>query len=291
MRAAQCALPLACALLATGAARAADSGAGLHFARHGTRVARETLATLRGRVASREVRVFEPYEQREVRFEAFDFAALLDAVYGPGWRDEEELLFTCSDGYQPTLPVARALQKSAWLAFARRDRADFTIEKFESGAARRVEVGPFYLVWDNLDDASLRAEGDYGWPYQVVGIDLIRVAERFPKMTPAADAPADVHTGFGIFRMQCSRCHAIDGEGGTLGPDLVTPYAFVDARDDAWLRRWIDDPASIAPATRMPRLDPHLPERSAAIDALIAYLRSISAARKAAATAEGGAAR
>ena len=76
----------------------------------------------------------EPYEERDVVFEAFPFADVLDLVYSPSWRSEEEILFTCSDGYQPTLPVQRVVDHQAWLAFDRADAAGFTIEKFESGA-------------------------------------------------------------------------------------------------------------------------------------------------------------
>ena len=64
----------------------------LRFARHSKPVASLTLAELRARSAAIEIRVFEPYEEAEARFDALPFASVLDAVYGKSWRDEEELL-------------------------------------------------------------------------------------------------------------------------------------------------------------------------------------------------------
>jgi cytochrome c2 len=223
------------------------------------------------------VRVFEPYEGREVEFDALPFAPLLDAIYGTDWRSEEELLFTCSDGYQPTVPVQRALMYDAWLAFARLDQPDFSIQKLESGSRKRIDLSPFYLVWDNLTDDSLRRDGDYGWPYQLVGIDLVRTRDRFPRTAPPGDAPAEALAGYRAFRVHCSRCHAINGQGGSIGPELNSLASPVEIRDADWLRRWIDDPSRLLPTARMPRLNPQLADREQTIEDLLAYLRAMSA--------------
>jgi mono/diheme cytochrome c family protein len=263
-----------------GRARAADDLArSLAFARRAEPVATRDLAWLREVAPPAAVRVHEPYEEHEVVFEALPLEGVLDAVYTRAWRDEEELLFTCRDGYQPTVPVARVLAHRAWLAFARTDRADFSIDKLESGRVQRIGVGPFYLVWENLDDGAVRQESDYGWPYQLVGIDLIRTRDRFPRMMPPAGAPPEVASGFAAFRVHCSRCHTLNGEGGSIGPELNGEVALVEVRDGEFLRAWIDDPARIRPGSRMPALNPALPDRARTIDAIIAYLRAMAAAR------------
>jgi mono/diheme cytochrome c family protein len=264
------------------AARAVGADAPvLAFSFHGRPLPALDSAALEAIGAPRTVRVFEPYEGRELDFLAFDFDAILDAVYGEAWRREEELLFTCRDGYQPTVPVARFLEHRAWLAFERAGARDFSIAKLESGATRRVELSPFYLIWENLDDARVRREGDYGWPYQLVGVELIRTRERFPRMAPPAGAPPEVRAGFAAFRVHCSRCHKLNGEGGAIGPELNGAASPLALRERAWLRAWIAEPSRILPTARMEPLAPALPDRERTIDEILAYLAAMAAARSA----------
>ncbi len=273
------------ALLAACPAPGVGTGAGtapepeqarIGFAFHGRPVATLELDALKLLAAPREVRVSDPYEEREIRFLAFDFAELLDGVYGEEtWRQEQELLFRCRDGYEPTIPVRRFLEHRAWLAF-QRIGSGFSLAKRESGELRRVALAPFYLVWENLDDAGLRQEGDYGWPYQLEGVDVIRTRERFPRMRPPDGAPRSVQAGFEAFRIHCSRCHALYGEGGRLGPELHPEVVQALGRD--WLRRWIDDPGQIAANARMERLNPALSDRERVIDSILDYLDAMAAA-------------
>ena len=130
-----------------------------------------------------------------------------------------------------------------------------------------------------LDDAQVRLEGDYGWPYQLVGIDLVQASVRFPRMAPPETAGKQALAGFEAFRVHCSRCHAINGEGGSIGMDLNLPRSPVEVREKAWLQRWIDDPSQENPTSRMPRLNPALRDRAETIDDIIAYLEVMAAAR------------
>lgn len=275
------ALLLLLASLAAGAAAETNAPAELTFSRHSQPVATRSLAWLEHAVPHAELRVHEPYEAAEATFLALPLERVLDAVYSPSWRDEEELLFSCRDGYQPAVPVARVLAHHAWLAFDRVGPGGFAIDKRESGTTKRVELGPFYLVWENLTDAQIRQEADYGWPYQVVGIDLIRRRDRFPKLSPPAGSSAQVQAGFEAFRIHCSKCHKLNGEGGSIGPELDQAMGATDARDPQFLRHWIDDPSRILPTARMPALNPALPNRERTIDEIVAYLRAMAAAQSA----------
>jgi mono/diheme cytochrome c family protein len=273
-------------LISTPVAAAPDDGvrtemdagpkANLQFSRHGLAVATRSLEAMQSEASIQRTRVFEPYEEVEMAFLGIPFASVLDAVYGPSWRQEEELLFTCSDGYQPTLPIQRVLDRRAWLAFDRPGEQGFSVLKFESGKRRRIELAPFYLIWENLEDLEVRQEGDYGWPYQLIAVDLIRASDRYPKMTPNEGTSPDVLAGFSAFRVHCSRCHTINGEGGSIGPELNIPTNPAEYRDAAWLQKWIDDPATLSPNTRMPRLNPALANRARTIDHIISYLAAIS---------------
>lgn len=222
------------------------------------------------------MRVHEPYEGHVVTFAAVSLAAVLDAVYGDAWREDSDslLVFGCLDGYAPVIPIQRVRAHRGWLAFGRPDRKLFSIDKFESGARRIVPTGPFYLIWENLDDPAVLEEGDYGWPYQLVRVDWVPSAERFPKSTPGPDVAPQVRSGFRAFLIHCVRCHAINGEGGTLSTELNRPVPAVRLREGEWLSRWIDDPSRIVPTARMPGLNPRLPDRSQTIREILAYLEN-----------------
>lgn len=61
---------------------------------------------------------------------------------------------------------------------------------------------------------------------------------------PTAPQPA-------VFAQMCVACHALNGRGGQVGPALDT----VGDRFNAdYLSRWLRDPASVRPGTRMPQL-------------------------------------
>ena len=229
--AAICALAFAIAAGAGGSDPESDphatTGETLAFSLHGVPIRSLDRLALSRIVAPGPLRVFEPYEEREVEFLAIPFTSVLDFVYGDGWRAQPELLllFTCSDGYQPTLPLQRVLDHQAWLALDRVGEPGFSILKRESGSRKRIDLSPFYLIWDNLQNAALREEGDYGWPYQLVGVDLVRSRDRFPRSAPPADAAPEVVAGYRAFAVHCNRCHAMNGEGGVIGPELNAPIS------------------------------------------------------------------
>ncbi|MBW2389449.1 MAG: hypothetical protein JRG89_13565 [Deltaproteobacteria bacterium] len=254
----------------------ADDAPGLTFSLRGRLQSTRALDELEALASAIEIRVFEPYEARPATFRALPFNQILDAIYGEAWRQEEELLLTCRDGYQPSFPVRRLIDYKAWLAFERSDAATFSILKLESGERRSVDLSPYYLVWENLEDLELRNQGDYGWPYQLVGVDLIRAQDRYPSMTPPAEASPEVQSGFAAFRVHCSRCHAINGEGGGVGPELNHPLNPVEYREAKWLQQWIRDPASLVPTARMPALNRELADRDRVIEEILAYLGAIS---------------
>jgi len=231
-----------------------------------------TVEELKKNAKPLRLEVFEPYEHANVVFTALPLEQVLDEAFGPSWRTHEAILFGCRDGYEPTIPVQRILDHRAFLAIDRRGDVGFTILKDEEGTRRRIELRPFYVIWENLDNARVRTEGDYGWPYQVVRIDLVSFRSRFQEMAPPANSSANVVAGFDAFVAHCSKCHAINGHGGAIGPELNYPANPTEYLKDAWLRKWIDDPTLMRIAPRMPPLNPDLPDRVRIIDEIVAYL-------------------
>jgi len=239
-------------------------------------VASFTTKELTRSIAPGRTEVFEPYEHTNAIFTTIPLQRVLDRAYGSAWREGEAIVFICRDGYESTIPVKRILHHRALLAIDRPGSRGFTVLKYEEGARKRVSLGPFYVIWENLDDAQIRIEDDYGWPYQVVRIDLVSFRSRFVEMTPPENAATEVMAGFEAFIAHCSQCHAINGRGGTIGPELNYPANPSEYMKDEWLRRWIDDPSSMRRAPRMPPLNPELAERSRIIDEIIAYLQEMA---------------
>jgi len=53
------------------------------------------------------------------------------------------------------------------------------------------------------------------------------------------------------FAQICVACHAVGGQGGTVGPALD---GVGSRRDAAYLTRWLQDPQAVKPGTTMPKL-------------------------------------
>lgn len=259
----------ALALLLPALVSASDS---IVFKRHG-----KPVATLEGDAIRNYhpsvIEVDDPAALEKIRYEAVPFRSLLSRVYGHSWKKEEEILFTCSDGFQPSIPVKTILEYTPALAF-RREGADFEILNRAHGK-EDVKLGPYYLIWDNLNEPKVKTEGGEIWPYQLTTIDIIRFEDRFPRLTPPKGAGASAKRGFLVFRKNCMSCHTMNGEGGTRGVELNYPVNVTRYFKTAWLERWIDDPRSVRFSTTMPAISKDLPKRKRKIADVIEYLKAM----------------
>lgn len=90
----------------------------------------------------------------------------------------------------------------------------------QSATARRLRAGSWPLV---AVAAVLVSALVSGWSRGSVGVDVVR-AELQRQEVPRYALPGDAQLGIGIFMEKgCVSCHALRGEGGTLGPDLGMP--------------------------------------------------------------------
>lgn len=259
--------------LCTSAAFAADSEV-LRFSVRGKPVAQLSMAELKQKLPVTEITVWEPHEDKSVTYEGFAIGKLFAAVYGDTWKEIDEVLFTCVDGYQPVLPMDRFTRHAGYLVYRRQDQAVFNVQnRFQN--EKDVPLGPYYLVWDNLKSDELRADGANGWPYQVVGIDLVNFVDRFPRLSPPEDASAQVKKGFVAFRENCMACHTVNGEGGDKAPELNYPVSVTEYVPEAWLRKWIMDPRTIRYNATMPAFASH-PKPDVLIDDVLAYLKAMA---------------
>ena len=245
----------------------------LRFARDGETLSTRPLAALRASCGEQVVEIAaDPYYGTAKRFHACPLRAVLAAGFG----DAEALrgqgvLLRALDGYTRSVTGDALLEAGAHLAFADADRPDGGFDPIDR---RQIDPAPAYLVWTGADQNDTTR---HPWPYQLATIELASFEHQFPHTVPAGAAdPGPVWAGYRRFQQACASCHAINGEGGRVGPELNVPRSIVEYRPEAQIRAYIREPASFR-YTSMPA---HLHLDDAELDSLIAYFRHMSGRKR-----------
>lgn len=232
-------------------------------------------------VGRQTVKVVEPHESRGERrvmvdYLGFPFEALLNHWFGDAWRaPDAELALHAVDGYRSILPSARLQRYRAYLGFGRADGESFVVDNPAQHQAG-VPLAPYYLVWDNLSNPELLADGTYGWPYQVTRVEL-RSAADDRALIPGA-ASAEVQAGFLATKTHCLTCHRIRGVGGEKYPGALERS--VCGWTDRDLSDFIARPEQRRPGTAMPALEgtPDSDARRQTIGRIVTYLNAVKTA-------------
>ncbi|TAJ99260.1 MAG: cytochrome c [Candidatus Manganitrophaceae bacterium] len=104
------------------------------------------------------------------------------------------------------------------------------------------------------------------WTAVAVGVLLTGCSSGISDEALAGLSPAEA--GKKVFDARCKRCHTINGEGGTRGPNLSK----VGGRlEETAIRDFVKDPAAAKPGTRMPKVS--LTEKQ--VDSVAAYLAGL----------------
>lgn len=250
-------LALSCAHLTP----AGDDTATLRFSENGAERGVFTLAQLRARVAEATVTGFDPYYQRVKTWRALPLEPVLRLAFAERPLASLEFTLRASDGYTVPVSGARLLEGGAYLAFA--DAAG----AWEPIGEKRSNPGPWYLVWAGQAQRDLTTH-PRPWALESIAIEPFERA--FPLVVPKS-TDARVQRGFELFRGQCLKCHAINQQGGRVGPELNVPKNVTEYRDEAFLRAWIRDPFSFRVSV-MPG-SPHLSEEE--LSSVLAYLSAM----------------
>jgi mono/diheme cytochrome c family protein len=258
------------ALLAGLAPQAVAGEAALRFELDGRVVRRLDVAALRA-ACGRRVEVEDPYYARRKAFLACPLRDVLVMAYGPALSQyaDRNFFLRARDGYVKPATGERVLEEGGYLAFADAERSQGDEIGWEPIDRRKVDPGPFYLVWSRPHQ---RDPHRYPWPYQLVSVEIAHFETEFPHTAPkgVADA-APAWAGYAVFRSECIACHAINGEGGKIGPDLNVPQSIVEYRPSEQIKAYIRNPIAFR-YTSMPS-HPHLSDEQ--IDAIVAYFTAM----------------
>ena len=209
--------------------------------------------------------VNDPVYKGEQRYRGIWLVDILKDLHEDSRPESETYVrFRCKDGYAPMMPLARALRGKGLVAFRDTGASGGQDWRPLPGGETSATPAPSYLVW-------VSPPGDpeqYPWPYQMVAIELVSSSEAL-----AGLAPGTSQAGQELFVTHCLKCHAINGVGGTLGPELNTPCNVTEYWNPRLLRRFIGKASSVRSGTKMPDFS-SLTDKD--IELLVGYLHSMT---------------
>ncbi len=248
-----------------------ETGAGaITFMRDGAVVRVVDRATLASCSIER-IEIDDPYYGQFKSFWACPLREVLTLGFAgaPQQDPDSNFFLRALDGFSKPASGAKLAEPGGYLALSDADLGTPGAPGWEPIDRGQVDPGPFYLVWNQPHQRDIH---HYPWPYQLATIEIAAFETEYPHTLPgsaAVNSPA--RAGFRIFRVECIACHAINGEGGMIGPDLNVPRSIVEYRPTAQIKAFISNPQSFR-YTTMPA-HPHLDDD--ALDALVAYFTAM----------------
>lgn len=253
---------------AVDSAPSVDLTASLTFAREGKDVRTITLAELLAGIPEETFTVFDPYYQHQKTFRSVPLAKVIAAGFAglDIALQSQDFVLRASDGYTVPMTGKMAFEAGAYLAFA-----DTEVPGWEPIGNQRANPGPFYLIWRGKDQEELTS---HPRPWQLKTIGIARFADLFPHTYPTGEPEGSpAQRGFLTIKDNCIHCHAINREGGRVGPELNVPKSIVEYRPVAQIKAYVRNPLAFRYGN-MPA-HPHLSD--ADLDDLIAYFKVMMA--------------
>jgi len=229
-----------------------------------------TKQQLLAQIPSQIIAGRDPYYERVKRFTALPLRAVLSRGFADAGVDlaKEDLVLRALDGYEVPISGALLLDENAYLAVA-----DLDAPQWEPIGPRRSSPAPFYLIWKGDDKMDLMA---HPRPWALHEIEIAHFEKLYPHLLPpepqASENGGLARRGLDLFRRECIRCHAINREGGRIGPELNVPRSIVEYRPVEQIRAYIRNPQSF----RYSAMPAHPQLDDTDLDALIAYFRLMS---------------
>ncbi len=242
----------------------ADASATIAFVRDGKTVATVTRADLAASSTPTTLEGFDPYYGKNKRFRAIDLKHVLAKGFGgtEGF-DKLEFVLRARDGYAVPMRGALVMEDGAYVAIE-----DVDVAGWEPIGPQHANPGPFYLVWSKPEQTNLDS---HPRPWELEKIEIAKFDTIYPHTSPGESASPAVLRGYESFRDRCIKCHAINREGGHVGPDLNVPQNVTEYRPEDQIRAYIKNPAQF----RYGNMPAHPDIQPSELDDLVAYLRAM----------------
>lgn len=208
----------------------------LEFRRDGQSVTKLSLPEIVAKVPPVELEIFDPYYDKTKRFRAVPLKTVVEL--GFAGLDvplaEQEYLLRANDGFTVPLRGSIVFEPGGHIAFE-----DLDVPGWEPIGDRKSDPAPLYLVWSGAQQAL----ESHPRPYQLAVIEMTKFEVAFPHVVPR-DAPPDgpARRGLALFRKHCIHCHAINREGGRVGPELNVPQSIVEYRPVDQIKAYVRNP-------------------------------------------------
>lgn len=211
----------------------------LTFVRDKQELRRVSLPQLNVHAPAAVVESDDPYYGQRRRFRALPLNELLVFAFQTDLASlrAQSFVLRALDGYAVPVQGTRLLEGGAYLAFD-----DVDVPGFAPIGPQQVSPAPTYLVWTQPGQNNLDT---HPRPWQLSTIEIAPIEALYPHTVPSGvEAGGAAHHGYRVFLDHCIKCHAINREGGRVGPELNVPQSIVEYRPLAQIRAYIKDPAS-----------------------------------------------
>jgi mono/diheme cytochrome c family protein len=213
----------------------------------------------------------DPVYQKAQTYQAIALNPLIRSLakHYPGSLEQASVIFMALDGYQAVMPYTTVINNTGFLAFKDLSAQPQNWHPFRFGQ-EMITPAPFYLVWPAM---KRQDKWRFAWPFQLASIQLKPNQLVFKRAAPTSQNKV-IQEGFSLFSRFCIRCHAINGAGGQVGPDLNTPVNPTALYSQAILIQRILNAKKFNPTSKMPLFEPLLSK--AQTEKIIRYLEAIA---------------
>lgn len=229
------------------------------------------LSEMKSKLKIHEIEFFHPAYGKQKKYEGFTLSDVTTLGFGDKWKspDYTDIEFVALDGYESITGISKVNEPGGYIVFKELGQGGW-----EPIGDKEANPGPFYIVWTGEEQTTAN---EYPWPWQLARINLISFKDAYPLVYPeGAESDSGAYKGFEVFKGRCVRCHAMNREGGKIGPDLNAPQSIVSYRSEFMIKELIKHPSKYR-YTHMPD-HPGLSETD--LNNLIEYFNYMNEKRK-----------